>query len=45
MKILSAASRSSRVKTGGLADVTGALPAGLGAQGFEMLSIVPGYPR
>ena len=45
MKILSAASEIfPLVKTGGLADVTGALPSALGAQGVEMLSIVPGYP-
>ena len=45
MRILSAASEIfPLVKTGGLADVTGALPAAMGAQGIEMLSIVPGYP-
>lgn len=45
MKILSAASEVfPLVKTGGLADVTGALPAALAAQGVEMLTIVPGYP-
>ncbi|WP_421692874.1 glycogen synthase GlgA [Aestuariivirga sp.] len=45
MKILSAASELfPLVKTGGLADVTGALPAALAAHGVEMTSIVPGYP-
>jgi starch synthase len=32
------------VKTGGLADVTGALPAALGAEGIEVTTLVPGYP-
>ncbi len=45
MKVLSAASEFfPLVKTGGLADVTGALPAALAAHGVEMLSIMPGYP-
>ena len=45
MKILSAASEIyPLVKTGGLADVTGALPAALAAHGVEMTTIVPGYP-
>jgi starch synthase len=45
MKVLSAASELyPLVKTGGLADVTGALPAALKPQGVEMLSMVPGYP-
>jgi starch synthase len=45
MKILSAASELyPLVKTGGLADVTGALPAALAAQDVEVTSIVPGYP-
>ena len=44
MKVLSAASELfPLVKTGGLADVTGALPAALKPQGVEMRSIVPGY--
>ena len=44
MKILSAASELfPLVKTGGLADVTGALPSALAAHGVEMTSIVPGY--
>ena len=32
------------VKTGGLGDVAGALPAALAPHGVEMRSIVPGYP-
>lgn len=32
------------VKTGGLADVAGALPGALAAEGVEMRSLVPGYP-
>jgi starch synthase len=32
------------VKTGGLADVTGALPAALVAHGVTMRTLVPGYP-
>ena len=45
MKILSAASELfPLVKTGGLADVTGALPAALAAEGVEVTSIIPGYP-
>lgn len=45
MKILSAASELfPLVKTGGLADVTGALPAALARQGVEVTSLVPGYP-
>ena len=45
MKILSAASEVfPLVKTGGLADVTGALPAALATHGVEMTTIVPGYP-
>jgi starch synthase len=33
------------VKTGGLADVTGALPAALKAHGVSMPTLVPGYPE
>lgn len=45
MKVLSAASEIfPLVKTGGLADVTGALPGALAAEGIEVLSMVPGYP-
>ena len=32
------------VKTGGLADVTGALPLALKGQGVKMRTLVPGYP-
>ncbi len=32
------------IKTGGLADVTGALPAALLADGFAIRTLVPGYP-
>ncbi|MEO9339925.1 glycogen synthase GlgA [Mesorhizobium sp. SB112] len=32
------------VKTGGLADVTGALPGALAAHGISVRSLVPGYP-
>ena len=32
------------VKTGGLADVVGALPAALQADGIETRTLVPGYP-
>ena len=32
------------VKTGGLGDVTGALPAALEAAGTETITLVPGYP-
>ncbi len=45
MKVLSVASEIfPLVKTGGLADVTGALPAALSKHGVTMKSIVPGYP-
>ena len=33
------------VKTGGLADVAGALPIALAAEGIEVRSLLPGYPR
>src|SRR4029077_14144205 len=33
------------IKTGGLADVTGALPGALAADGIKVRSLVPGYPR
>ena len=32
------------VKTGGLADVAGALPKALKAEGIETITLVPGYP-
>ena len=44
-KILSVASECAPlVKTGGLADVVGALPAALAAEGDEMKTLIPGYP-
>lgn len=33
------------VKTGGLADVTAALPAALTGEGFAVTTLVPGYPK
>lgn len=33
------------IKTGGLADVAGALPLALKAKGIEICSLVPGYPE
>lgn len=33
------------IKTGGLADVAGALPGALAAEGVAVRSLVPGYPR
>ncbi|QDH33656.1 glycogen synthase GlgA [Porphyrobacter sp. YT40] len=45
MKVLSVASEAAGlVKTGGLADVAGALPAALAAQGVAVTTFVPGYP-
>lgn len=45
VKVLSVASEAAGlVKTGGLADVAGALPAALAAQGVDVTSLVPGYP-
>ncbi len=45
MKVLSVASEIyPLVKTGGLADVAGALPAALAKNGVTMKSLVPGYP-
>ena len=32
------------IKTGGLADVAGALPSALAAEGVETLTLIPGYP-
>lgn len=32
------------IKTGGLADVVGALPEALGAEGWEMRTLIPAYP-
>ena len=45
MKVLSVASEIfPLVKTGGLADVAGALPAALGKIGIEVTTLMPGYP-
>ena len=45
MKVLAAASEVfPLVKTGGLADVMGALPAALAKQGLEARTLLPGYP-
>ena len=32
------------IKTGGLADVVGALPTALNAEGLEVRTVVPGFP-
>ncbi|MCD6069872.1 MAG: starch synthase, partial [Microvirga sp.] len=32
------------IKTGGLADVAGALPSALAAEGVTVVTLVPGYP-
>ena len=45
LKVLSVASEIfPLVKTGGLADVAGALPAAVAREGVEMRTLVPGYP-
>jgi starch synthase len=45
MKVLSVASEAvPLVKTGGLADVAGALPAALAAEGVAVTTMLPGYP-
>ncbi|GAA5048371.1 glycogen synthase GlgA [Erythrobacter westpacificensis] len=45
LSVLSAASEAvPLVKTGGLADVAGALPAAVSAHGIEMTTFLPGYP-
>jgi starch synthase len=45
VKVLSVASEAvPLVKTGGLADVAGALPGALAAQGVEVTTFIPGYP-
>lgn len=45
LKVLSVASEAvPLVKTGGLADVVGALPTALAVQGVEMTTLLPGYP-
>ena len=46
LKVLSVASEAvPLVKTGGLADVAGALPGALAAHGIEMTTLLPGYPQ
>jgi starch synthase len=46
MKVLSVASEVfPLIKTGGLADVVGALPLALGPLGVEMRTLLPGYPQ
>jgi starch synthase len=46
MRVLSVASECAPfVKTGGLADVVGALPSALKAEGVEMRVLLPGYPE
>ncbi len=43
--VLSVASEvSPLVKTGGLADVTGALPGAMRAEGWRLVTLLPGYP-
>ena len=45
LRVLSVASEIyPLIKTGGLADVAGALPIALKAQGIETVTLVPGYP-
>lgn len=45
LNVLSVASEAvPLVKTGGLADVVGALPAALAAQGVTVTTLLPGYP-
>lgn len=44
-QVLSVASEAAPlVKTGGLADVVGALPAALAAEGWALRTLLPGYP-
>lgn len=46
MRVLSVASECAPlVKTGGLADVVGALPAALRPEGVDMRVLLPGYPQ
>ena len=46
LTVLSVASECAPlVKTGGLADVVGALPAALAPEGVEMRTLLPGYPK
>lgn len=45
IKVLSVASEAAPlIKTGGLADVAGALPAALAAHGVAVTTLIPGYP-
>ncbi len=45
-QVLSVASEvAPLIKTGGLADVAGALPAALAPEGWHLRTLVPGYPR
>jgi starch synthase len=45
MRVLSVTSEAvPLVKTGGLADVAGALPAALAAEGMQVTTLIPGYP-
>ncbi len=45
LRVLSIASEAfPLVKTGGLADVAGALPLALPREGVEMRTLLPGYP-
>ncbi len=45
-RVLSVASECAPLlKTGGLADVAGALPAALKGQGWQMRTLLPGYPK
>ncbi|WP_291298730.1 glycogen synthase GlgA [Elioraea sp.] len=45
MRVIAVASEAyPLVKTGGLADVTGALPAALAAEGIAVTTLLPGYP-
>lgn len=46
MKVLAVASEAfPLIKTGGLADVVGALPAALAGLGIETRTLLPGYPK
>lgn len=46
LRVLSVASEIfPLIKTGGLADVAGALPKALAEHGIEVVTLVPGYPR
>src|SRR5579871_3227081 len=45
LRVLSVASEAvPLIKTGGLADVAGALPGALAPHGVEMTTLLPGYP-